>query len=94
VLTLVVDTCGGAASRWHGVPVKMALKFLHRRTIMWLIKDHIGITKYKQMIVIIELYLGVVDQIIQELNSHFDELNMEFLICIYGFKSREFICFL
>ena len=30
----------------------------------------------------IELYLGVVDQIIQGIGNRFDEINMEFLICM------------
>jgi hypothetical protein len=39
-----------------------------------------------------EVYLGVVDQIIQELDNRFDEVNMELLVCMSSLNpSNSFI---
>ena len=50
---------------------------------MCLMEDHFGFMINKQMMIILEdKSILVVDQVIQELNNRFDEVNMELLICM------------
>jgi len=50
---------------------------------MFLMEDQDDLFQTKQMMIILEeKYIGVIDQISQELDTRFDEVNMELLSCM------------
>jgi hypothetical protein len=43
---------------------------------MSLLKDHLGFLQSKLMMITLEVYIGTIDRISQELDTRFDEVNM------------------
>jgi hypothetical protein len=51
---------------------------------MCLLNDHLGFLQSKLMMLTLEdkVYIGIIDRISQELDTRFDEVNMELLSCM------------
>jgi hypothetical protein len=41
-----------------------------------------------------QVYIGIIDRIIQELDTRFDEVNMELLSCIIALNPLNSFCFI
>ncbi len=63
--------------------INMVLKFLKQMVFMCLLEYHQGLLEIKQMMTTLEeKFIEIIDQISQESDNRFDEVNIELLSCM------------